>query len=40
VLYDMDATTSDEERAAWNVPPIAEAYRHADELNRDPEASS
>jgi hypothetical protein len=40
VLYDVDATTSDEERAAWNVPPLAEAYRHADELNRDPEASS
>jgi hypothetical protein len=40
VLYDVDATTTDDERAAWDVPPLAEAYRHADELNRDPEASS
>jgi hypothetical protein len=33
-LWDVDPTTADEERAAWNVPPLAEALRQAEELNQ------
>ena len=35
VLYQVDPTTSDEERARWDVPPLAEALRRADEMTRD-----
>jgi hypothetical protein len=38
-LWDVDPTTTDEERAAWNVPPLAEALRQADELTRRRELS-
>jgi len=38
-LYDVDPDTSDEERALWNVPPLAEARRRA-ETTRVPKASS
>jgi hypothetical protein len=37
-LWDVDPTTTDEERAAWNVPPLAEALRQAEELSREKEA--
>jgi hypothetical protein len=33
-LWDVDPTTTDEERAAWNVPPLAAALRQAEELNQ------
>ncbi len=33
-LWDVDPTTTDEERAAWNVPPLAEALRRAEVLTR------
>ncbi len=33
-LWDVDPTTTDEERAAWNVPPLAEALRRAETLSR------
>jgi hypothetical protein len=33
-LWDVDPTTTDEERAAWNVPPLAEALQQAEELSR------
>ena len=33
-LWDVDPTTTDEERAAWNVPPLAEALQQAEELTR------
>lgn len=33
-LWDVDPTTTDEERAAWNVPPLVEALRQAVELSR------
>ena len=33
-LWDVDPTTTDEERAMWNVPPLAEALRRAEDLNR------
>jgi hypothetical protein len=33
-LVDVDPTTTDEERAAWNVPPLAEALQQAEELSR------
>ncbi len=33
-LWDVDPNTTDEERAAWNVPPLAEALRQAEELNQ------
>ena len=36
-LVDVDPTTTDEERAAWNVPPLAEALRQAEELSREKE---
>ncbi len=32
-LLDVDPITTDEERAAWNVPPLAEALRQAEELS-------
>jgi hypothetical protein len=38
-LWDVDPTTTDEERAAWNVPPLAEALRQADVLTRRSELS-
>jgi hypothetical protein len=38
-LWDVDPTTTDEERAAWNVPPLAEAIRQAGELTRRRELS-
>jgi hypothetical protein len=34
-LWPVDEATSDDERAAWDVPPLAEARRRAEELTRD-----
>jgi hypothetical protein len=31
-LWDVEPATTDEERAAWAVPPLAEQLRRADEL--------
>jgi hypothetical protein len=33
-LWDVDSSTTDEERAAWDVPPLAEQLRKAEEANR------
>lgn len=33
-LWDVDPTTTDEERAKWDVPPLAEQIRKAQEANR------
>ena len=33
-LWDVDPATTDEERAAWDVPPLAEQIRKADEANQ------
>ena len=33
VLYTVDASVSDEERAAWNVPPLAEAKARVERMN-------
>jgi hypothetical protein len=33
-LWDVDPTTTDEERAKWDVPPLAEQLRKAQEANR------
>jgi hypothetical protein len=33
-LWDVDPQTSDEERAAWNVPPLVEQLRKAEEVTR------
>jgi hypothetical protein len=33
-VYEVDPTITDEERAKWNVPPLAEAKRGAEEMNR------
>jgi hypothetical protein len=35
VLHEVDPTTTDEERARWDVPPLAEALRRADQMSRD-----
>jgi len=32
-LWTVDPTTTDEERAAWNVPPLAKALQQAEELS-------
>jgi hypothetical protein len=32
-LWQVDPETTDEERAAWDVPPLAEAQRRAEELS-------
>jgi hypothetical protein len=34
-LWDVDPATTDEERAAWDVPPLAEQHRKAEEANKD-----
>jgi hypothetical protein len=34
VLYEVDPSITDEERARWGVPPLAEARRSAEEMNR------
>ena len=36
-LWDVDPTTTDEERAVWNVPPLTEALQMAEELTRKKE---
>ena len=37
VLHEVDPTTTDEERARWDVPPLAEALRRADQMTcQDP----
>jgi hypothetical protein len=33
-LWDVDPNTTDEERAEWDVPPLAEQTRKAEEANR------
>lgn len=33
-LWDVDPATTDEERAAWDVPPLAEQLRKADVANK------
>ena len=33
-LWEVDLATTDEERAAWDVPPLAEQRRKAEEANR------
>lgn len=33
-LWDVDPATTDEERAAWGVPPLAEQLRKAEEATR------
>jgi hypothetical protein len=32
-LWDVDPETTDEDRAAWDVPPLAEQLRKAEEAN-------
>jgi hypothetical protein len=34
VLWEVDPATTDAERAAWDVPPLAEAQAHAEEMSR------
>jgi len=34
VLYEVDPTTTDAQRAEWNVPPLAQALQRAEEMNR------
>jgi hypothetical protein len=34
-LYEVDPATTDEERARWNVPPLADAVKRAAEMNHD-----
>src|SRR6266498_381214 len=33
-LWDVDPTTTDEERSEWDVPPLAQQLRKAEEANR------
>lgn len=35
VLYEVDPSIDDEERARWNVPPLAEARAQAEAMNED-----
>ena len=39
-LWDVDPATTDEERAAWNVPSLAEALQQAEKLSRMKEKSA
>ncbi len=34
MLWELDSATTDEERAAWNVPALAEARRRAEEMTQ------
>ena len=34
-LHDVDPTITDEERAHWHVPPLSEAYKRLEKLNRE-----
>jgi hypothetical protein len=34
VLWEVDPTVTDEERAEWEVPTLADARRRAEEMNR------
>jgi hypothetical protein len=34
VLYEVDPSVTDQERARWNVPPLAEAERRAEQMNQ------
>jgi hypothetical protein len=34
-LWDVDPATTDEERAAWDVPPLAEQLRKAEQATRN-----
>lgn len=33
ILWEVDPTVTDEERARWNVPPLEEAKKKAEALN-------
>jgi hypothetical protein len=33
-LWDVDPSTTDEERAEWDVPPLAEQFHKAEQANR------
>lgn len=33
-LYEIDPTTTDAQRAEWNVPPLAQALQRVEEMNR------
>jgi hypothetical protein len=37
-LYRVDPATTDDERAAWDVPPLAEAQERAERMNRGDDA--
>jgi hypothetical protein len=39
VLYPVDPSVTDDERAKWNVPPLAEAEQRAARMNAEREAS-
>jgi len=34
-LWDVDPSVTDEERAKWDVPPLAEAKKRAEEMNKE-----
>ena len=34
VLYEVDPTTTDAQRAQWNVPPLAQSLQRAEEMNQ------
>ena len=34
VLYEVDPTTTDAQRARWNVPPLAHSLQRIEEMNR------
>ncbi len=34
VLYEVDPTTTDAQRAQWNVPPLAQSLQKAEEMNQ------
>ena len=35
VLYAVDPTTTDAQRAQWNVPPLAQSLQRAEEMNQN-----
>jgi hypothetical protein len=35
VLYEVDPATTDDERAEWNVPPLAESLARAEQMTRE-----
>jgi hypothetical protein len=35
ILYEVNPTTTDDQRAEWNVPPLAQALQQAEKMKQN-----